>query len=121
MRKRVLKISKEFRAKHARRAAADKRRRAKLVAKGFRWEHIGGGTDLALLGAKGEKGRFPCDEHYVNLVTGDSVIYASTYRAHFDRVFPEYARSLSGISRRKDAKKIATMTKDGPYTKVKRQ
>ena len=55
--------------------------RQRIAAQGFRWVHVGGGTWLIPL--PGRK-RFPCDDTYENVLTGETVIVFTTREAHFE-------------------------------------
>jgi hypothetical protein len=82
----------------ARRNRAQNRRR--WLAKGFRWIRTGGGTMLAEM--PGRK-RYPSDDTYENLATGERVAFLCTIEAHFGGM-PPLVRSLAEVSRRPGVK-----------------
>ena len=54
--------------------------RRRLRAAGYRWLHTGGGS--MMIRAPGYI-RYPCDDSYENLITGEVVILKCTPGAHF--------------------------------------
>ncbi len=65
------------------RAESDRRWRAtkkRLLAAGWLWCHVGGGTMLVKIPGRI---RFPCDDSYENLRTGEVAIFHCTPEAHF--------------------------------------
>ncbi len=54
------------------------------------WERVGGGSFLPPVTA-----RYPCDEEYENVVTGDRVHFETTYARHCD--VPQSVRFLSEL------------------------
>ena len=53
--------------------------RRRMLAAGWRWVHAGGGTTLVRIPGRI---RFPCDDSYENLRTGEVVILKCTLGAH---------------------------------------
>ena len=53
--------------------------RRRLFAAGYRWLHTGGGTMMVRIPGRI---RFPCDDSYENLRTGEIVILKCTLTAH---------------------------------------
>ena len=87
----VLSAKAKKRSQQNRRNNQQYRRRA--LAAGYRWIHTGGGTSLL------SKGRYPCDDSYEHLTTGEVAIFRTTFSAHFARTLPRKAKRLSEVTR----------------------
>lgn len=68
--------------------------RKRWLAKGYRWRKTGGGTMLMRLPGRI---RFPSDDTYESLVTGEVVEFICTIEAHFQ--MPRVVKRLSEVSK----------------------
>lgn len=64
------------------------------IDKGYRWRQTGGGTMLARIPGRI---RFPSDDTYENMVTGEVVEFLCTTEAHFK--MPRVVKRLSEVSK----------------------
>jgi hypothetical protein len=76
------------------RRSNESQNRKRWLAKGYRWRKTGGGTMLVRIPGCI---RFPSDDTYENLVTGEVVEFTCTTEAHFK--MPRVVKRLSEVSR----------------------